>query len=92
MAIRSIEIICIPCEKCERAKRIISEVMKAIEIQFKTKIVYDFKHTTTIANITNYGINPSRAPAILINGRIEAAGRVEHEAMKKRLQLLHSTA
>ena len=92
MPIRTIEIICIPCEKCEWAKRVIQEVIKGLELQNKTKIIYEFKHTIKIADITKYSLNPSQAPAILVNGNVEYAGRVEPLALKKRLETLHRGA
>jgi hypothetical protein len=47
--IKSIEIICIPCNKCERLKTDIAEIIKTIELQNKIKIYYEFKHIPPLA-------------------------------------------
>jgi len=91
MPIRSIEVICIPCDKCERAKRTIMDVIKGIEIQKKTKIVYDFRHNPSLQGLDKYSINASQAPAILINGTLEFAGRVDAGALRAKLLAFQNT-
>jgi glutaredoxin len=89
--IRTIEIVCNPCDKCERAKRLITETIKNIELENKTKILYEFKHTPTLQGITQYSINASQTPAIIINGNVELSGRFENVALKNRLLALTRT-
>ena len=89
MPINSIEVICIPCPKCERVKRMITEIIQAIETQNKTKIFYDFRHTPNLQEISKYSLNPSQTPAIIINGHAELAGQVEQLVLKNKLEALH---
>lgn len=92
MPIRTIEIICIPCEKCERAKKLIAETIKSIEIQNKVKIPYEFKHNPSLRALADYSINAAQAPAIVINGNVELSGRFDTVALKNRLMSLAHTA
>ena len=89
MSIKSIEIICLPCFKCEQLKNKIPELIKAIEIQNKTKISYEFKHTPDLRGISRYSLNPSQTPAIIINGNVELAGQIEPAVLKKKLESMH---
>jgi len=89
MSIRTVEIVCLPCDKCERAKRLILETIKSIELQNKVKITYEFKHTPTIHDLAKYSINASQTPAIVINGNVELSGRVDATALKNRLIALY---
>lgn len=86
MPLKSIEIICIPCPKCERVKKLLNEAVQNIERQNKTKLSFDFKHTTSLGAIGNFGLNPSQTPAIIINGNAELAGLVEPLVLKKKLE------
>jgi len=89
MPIKSIEIICRPCFKCDQLKNKIPELIKAIEIQNKTKISYEFKHTPDLREISRYSLNPSQTPAIIINGNVELAGQIEPAVLKKKLESMH---
>jgi hypothetical protein len=85
MAIKSIEVICMPCAKCDLVKKMILEEVKAIELQNKIKITYDFKHTTDLRAADKYSVNISQAPIIVINGQVELAGQVQRPAIKNKL-------
>jgi hypothetical protein len=89
MPIKSIEIICIPCDKCEKLKANITEIIHRIELQNKVKIPYEFKHTPHLRDITNYSLNPSQTPALIINGNVEMAGTIERLALKSKLESLN---
>lgn len=86
MAIKSIEIMCIPCPKCTQAKRFIDDTIKALEFQNKTKITYDFKHTTNLLKASQYSVNASQAPIILINGNVELSGQLSLDVVKKKIE------
>ena len=89
MPIKSIEIMCIPCPKCELVKKIIADTIKVIESQNKVKIVYDLKHTTNLSQVSQYSINASQAPIVIINGNVEFSGKATQDVIKKRLENLH---
>ena len=89
MPIKSIEIICRPCFKCDQLKTKIPELIKAMEVQNKTKIFYEFKHTPDIRAISKYSLNPSQTPAVIINGNAELAGKIEIGVIKKKLESIH---
>ena len=86
MPINSIEIICLPCPKCEKLEAKIHEMIKNIEAILKTKIVYELKLTRSLKDITVHSLNPSQTPAILINGQVEFAGRVDFILLRRKLE------
>lgn len=88
MSIKNIEIVCIPCGKCEQLKANIQEIVKGLELKNRVKIIYDFKHTTSLREISNFGINPSQTPALIINGELEAAGRINIAVLRNKLDSL----
>ena len=89
MAIKSIEIICRPCPKCEQLQIKIHEAIKGIELQYKIKIIYEFKHNPHLADLSKYALNPSQTPAVIINGNVEVAGRIEPGILKMKLHSIH---
>ena len=89
MPIKTIEIICIPCPKCERVKKFITDAIKLIEIQNKIKIFYDFKHTTNLLQLSQYSVNASQAPVVIINGNVEFSGQVTQDVVKNRLEAMN---
>lgn len=89
MAIRSVEIICLPCAKCDQLKTMIINTIKNIEIQGKAKIVYDFKITPNLRDVSKYGLNPSQTPILVVNGTVESAGKIDLIALKNKLSMLH---
>lgn len=89
MAIRSIEIICIPCHKCETLKNRITELIKNMELKNKSKIYYEFRHTPHLRDISRYSVNPSQTPALIINGNLELAGNIEPPQLKMKLESLN---
>jgi len=89
MPIKTIEIICIPCAKCDMVETKIREAIKQLELTYKIKIVYEFKHTITLREIGKYNLSPSQVPAVLINGALEFAGRIETPTIIKRLESIH---
>ena len=89
MPINSVEIICLPCPKCEFVEKKIREAIKTIEIENKIKIPFEFKHTANLREISKYSLNPSQTPTVLINGSVEFAGKIEPLLVKKRLDLIH---
>jgi len=90
MSIRTIEVICVPCQKCEKVMRAITEAVKHIEIENKVKIVYDFKHTTSFIGLDRYSVNAAQAPIVVINGVVECTGQVEAPVLRKKLTFLFS--
>jgi len=91
MAIRSIEIVCIPCQKCDRVKRMITDIIHMLEMENKTKIIYSFTHTPHLRDVSKYGVNPSQAPIVLINGQVEISGIVEQKIIKGKLTALYKS-
>jgi len=90
MAIKTIEVICIPCQKCERLLKQIENTIKSMELQKKIKIDYQIKHTCQIKEINKYSLNPSQVPALIINGNLELAGHIEPLVLRAKLESIHS--
>jgi len=76
MSLRTIEIICTPCPKCDEAERKIKQVIKVLEWENKTKYVYDFKKTTDLRQAQKYSANVTLAPFIIVNGALEWTGKI----------------
>lgn len=91
MAIKTIEIICSPCPKCDRIKKMIDDAIKIMEMQNKVKIVYDFKHTTHLRDAVKYSVNASQAPIVLINGKVEITGQPLPAVLRSKIEAIHRT-
>ena len=89
MAIKSIEIICASCPKCDQLKNRIIEIIKTMELQNKIKINYEFKHTTNLSEISKFSLNPSQLPAVIVNGNLEFSGQAEAKALRAKLESIH---
>jgi hypothetical protein len=88
MSINSIEVMCVPCAKCEMMKRFIKEAIRTIEFQNKIKIVYTLTHTPNLTKSSQYSVNASQAPIVLVNGNVEFSGQLTQDVVKKRLEAL----
>ena len=86
MPIRTIEIMCLPCSKCEQLKSKIKIAIKAMELQKAIRITYEFKHTPHLKELIKYSLNASQTPAVIINGNVELAGRIEPTVLKAKLE------
>ena len=91
MPIRTIEVVCPPCFKCEKMKKNIKDAIAAIELRYKIRISYELMHTPHLRDINKYGLNPSQIPAVLVNGRPEFGGIMEPKLIEKKLDLIHKT-
>ncbi len=89
MPIRSVEIICLPCNKCSQLKTVVTNIIKSLEERSKNKIVYDLRVTASLTNIANYGLSPAQTPVLLINGVVECAGNAEQGIVKAKLTAAH---
>ncbi len=89
MPIKTIEIICLPCPKCDQAKKIIEETIHEIEEQNKIKVIYEFRHTPNLQEANKYSVNIAKMPIIVINGRVELAGQLTPETIRSKLAYLH---
>ncbi|MGE5280108.1 MAG: thioredoxin family protein [Deltaproteobacteria bacterium] len=89
MSIRTVEIVCLPCQKCEAVRRAIMEAVKNLEIQNKIQIVYDFKHSTNLKDLAKYSVNAAQTPVVIINGQVEFAGLIETGMVRKKLEGIH---
>lgn len=86
MSIKTIEVICIPCHKCQILKNRVDEIIKNLELRYRIKIFYEYKHTPHLKDIARYSINPSQTPAVIINGNLELAGNIEYTVLKMKLE------
>lgn len=92
MPIRTIEMICIPCDKCTELEKKVRLLVKNMESDFRIKIPFEFKHTTNLRDITKYSLNPSQTPILLINGNVELAGRADFITLKKKMEIAQKSA
>jgi hypothetical protein len=89
VSIKSIEMICVPCPKCDDLENKIRYLVKNIETIHKTKIIYEFKITRDLRGISQLSLNPSQTPVLIINGTVEFAGRIDLILLRQRLEALH---
>ena len=59
MPIQSVEVICIPCPKCEGLEQKIRSMIDNVGIINKIKISYEFKHTKKLDTISQYALTPA---------------------------------
>ena len=59
MPIQSIEIICVPCLKCDGLEQKIRGMVDNIGVLSKIKISYEFKHTKKLDTISQYALTPA---------------------------------
>lgn len=91
MPIKTIEIMCAPCHKCDLLKKKILQAIEKVETKYKIKISYEFKQIPHLRDISKYGLNPSQAPVVIINGKPEFAGQVELTTIPARIEMLHKS-
>ncbi|MFH1621807.1 MAG: thioredoxin family protein [Candidatus Omnitrophota bacterium] len=91
MPIKTIEIMCAPCHKCKILKKKILQAVQRVEIKYKIKMSYEFKETPNLQDISKYGLNPSQAPVVIINGKPEFAGNIEITTIPARIEALHKS-
>lgn len=77
--IRTIEIICKPCYKCDLVIQRINYILECIQNQKGVKFKYEFKHNKNIHDAEKYGYNITQLPIVKINGDIEFVGHVKEE-------------
>jgi len=77
--IKTIEIICKPCHKCELLKERIHNIIQYMELQKRIKIRYEFNHNTNVLDASKYGYAINQLPLVIINGNIEFVGHVKEE-------------
>jgi hypothetical protein len=89
MALKSIEVMCVPCKKCEGLEMKIREMVKNIEATYKTKIPCEYKFTPHLRDIGKFSLNAAQAPIIIVNGIVEFAGRVDFILLRRKLDALY---
>jgi hypothetical protein len=89
MPINTIELVCLPCIKCQNLPQRISSAIKNIELENRVTIRYEFKHTKTLEGVDRYSANASQTPLIIINGSLEFAGRIQDQLLQRRLSSIH---
>ncbi len=75
--IRTIQIICKPCHKCELMKQRIKFLIQCLEFKHHIKIKYALEHIKDIRKAEDYGLNITQLPLTLINGEVAFAGHVK---------------
>lgn len=89
MTIKSVEVICKSCAKCRDLEPAIREMIKSMALQNKIVITFDFKHNQDLRALEKFSLGPAQTPALLINGQVEFAGRVDRINLKRRLEIIH---
>jgi hypothetical protein len=81
--IKKVEIICIPCHKCEILKERIETITQCLEFKYNMRIKYELIHCENkkevIAALARYGYSINQLPITLINGEIAFIGHVKGE-------------
>jgi hypothetical protein len=77
--IKSVEIICKPCDKCEALEQKIRNAIKVIEIKNRIKIKYDLKRNKDMFAAEKYGYGTKDLPLTLINDHVVFDGHVKGE-------------
>lgn len=81
--IRTIEIVCLPCHKCEILIERIETIIRCLEFKYGTRIKCAFAHIDSkkeiVAALARYGYAINQLPITLINGEIAFIGHVKGE-------------
>ncbi len=91
MSIKTIEVICVPCDKCKGLEARIRQLVKSIEMIHKVKIPFEFKQTTSLRDLAQYSVNPSQTPVVIVNGIVEFAGKLDIILLRHRLEAVHAS-
>ena len=89
--IRTIEVICIPCQKCKILKEAIEFAKKTIERKYKITLNYEIKFTPNLKDVAKYSVNAAQAPIMVVNGNVELCGQVRRDAVVAKLDYLHKS-
>ena len=87
--IRTIEVICIPCQKCKFLKNAIDYAIKFIGRKYNIEINYVYKFTPNLRDVSKYSVNASQAPIMVVNDNVELCGQVSQDAVVAKLDYLH---
>jgi len=79
--IKTVEIICKPCRKCELLEQRMRNIIQCMETQKRIKIKYQFNRNENILDAAKYGYAINQLPLVLINGNIEFVGFVKEESL-----------
>ncbi len=81
--IKKIEIICLPCHKCELLQERIYTITRCLEFKYNTKIRFEFIHyqfkREILMQLMRYGFAFNQMPITLINGEVVFIGHVKGE-------------
>lgn len=88
MPIRTIEIICRPCPKCEYIAEQIKFSMRVLEHENQIKIPYELKFNTDLKGLSKFALTSAQTPVVLVNGNVEFAGKIETRFIKPKLTSL----
>jgi len=88
MPIKKIEVICLPCHRCEFVINKIRNEIRSLEYEYKIKIKYEFIHNTNLKHMQRYSVNASQTPVVLINDSVEFAGRIEATSIRPKLEFI----
>jgi hypothetical protein len=86
MAIKTIDVMCIPCPKCEEVKKFIAIGIQEIETQNKIKLVHVLNHIPHLKEASKYSVNAAQAPIVIINGQVQFAGKVDQNIVTAKLK------
>jgi hypothetical protein len=81
--IKKIEIICLPCHKCEILAKKVGNILEVLRRKYKIPIKCEIKHINNKAEVTQgmsrYGFNTGQLPIVLINDALAFAGQIESD-------------
>lgn len=81
--IKKIEIICLPCHKCELLKERITTIAHCLEFKYSIRILYELIHHSrrkeVMEFITHNGYTIKQLPVVFINGELCFFGHVKGE-------------
>jgi hypothetical protein len=79
--IKKIEIICMPCHKCEILLKKFESILDVLRRKYKIPIKCEIKHiynkVEVIQEMNKYGFNTGQLPIVLINDALAFTGQIE---------------
>ena len=81
--IKKVEIICMPCHKCDKLIKVIENILQVLRRKYNIPIKCEIKHyqskVEVIQGMNKFNFNAGQLPITLINGTLAFAGQVEGE-------------
>jgi len=72
----TIEIICKPCQKCQRAEKLITKAFKELGQEFEIEYKFKIEQISDLSIAQAYSANIAQMPFVVVNNELVFAGNI----------------